>query len=184
MKTTGVMKFLALRVVQCTKKHIWAPLSSYENIHLFSDSSFKPLASGYLGKCMNIFNTMGLVVCDDIIVRTPSLCTWQCYSVICILYGLALHGCTIQKEGKDEATLLQKTAVQSVMRFLKYWCRTSEKRDHARLDSHSYAYFVRKLKDERTLLCPFVIIARILAAIPDNTQSRILKCLYTKITTT
>ena len=32
------------------------------------------------------------------------------------------------------------------------------KRDLGRPDSHSYAYFVRKLNNKRTLWCPIVII--------------------------
>ena len=79
---------LALRVVQCTKKKHLTPFSSYGNMHLFSDSSFKPLASGYLGKYMLTLNTIGLVVCEDIIVCTPSLCIWQLLQ--CDLHGLAL----------------------------------------------------------------------------------------------
>ena len=35
----------------------------------------KPFARGYLSTCITILNTIGLVVCEDIIVCTPSLCT-------------------------------------------------------------------------------------------------------------
>ena len=93
----------AIRVVQCTKKNIWSLLSSFsrfQNIYLISDSYFKSLASGYLGKCRTPLNTICLVVCEDIIVRTPS----SAHDSARMWFVWVGIGCIIQKEGENEST--------------------------------------------------------------------------------
>ena len=115
---------------------MWSLLSSfsrYQNIYSISDSYFKSLASGYLGKCRTTLNTICLVVCEDIIVRTPSLCTWLCYNVICMGWHWLYNSKGRGKWGYGPLRCCKRPLLN---RYCCSWiidiCRTSEKRDHGR----------------------------------------------------